>query len=246
MRVKTISNYSPNFNLTKRRFNELKFLIFHYTGMRSETEAIKRLTDFRSKVSSHYLIKNNGDIVLLVPDLYVAWHAGKSSWKNFKLLNDNSIGIEISNPGHEYNYKKYSTKQITSLIKLSKKLIKTYKIKKYNVLGHSDIAPDRKMDPGEKFPWQQLATKGIGIWHTLSDKKLKDIRKLNIELGQTEEKKFYKNLIKIGYSKLYCKNSKLKSSVIKAFQRHFRQQLVNGKLDKECLIISENIVKKFV
>ena len=246
MRIKTISNYSPNFNSTKRRFNELKFLIFHYTGMRSETEAIKRLTDFRSKVSSHYLIKNNGDIVLLVPDLYVAWHAGKSLWKNFKSLNDNSIGIEISNPGHEYNYKKYSTKQITSLIKLSKKLIKTYKIKKYNVLGHSDIAPDRKMDPGEKFPWQQLATKGIGVWHSLSDKKLKDSRKLNIEFGQAEEKKFYKNLIKIGYPKLYYKNSKFKSSVIKAFQRHFRQELVNGKLDKECLIISENIAKKFV
>jgi len=246
MRIKTISNYSPNFNSTKRRFNELKFLIFHYTGMRSETEAIKRLTDFRSKVSSHYLIKNNGDIVLLVPDLYIAWHAGKSSWKNFKSLNDNSIGIEISNPGHEHNYKKFSIKQITSLIKLSKKLIKTYKIKKYNVLGHSDIAPDRKMDPGEKFPWQQLATKGIGVWHSLSDKKLKDSRKLNIEFGQADEKKFYKNLIKIGYPKLYYKNSKLKSSVIKAFQRHFRQELVNGKLDKECLIISENIAKKFV
>ena len=245
MRIKTILNYSPNFNSTKRRFGKLKFLIFHYTGMKKETEAIKRLTDFRSKVSSHYLIKNNGDIVVLVPDLYVAWHAGKSSWKNFKSLNDNSIGIEISNPGHEHHYKKYSVKQITSLIKLSKELMKKYKIKSQNILGHSDIAPDRKMDPGEKFPWQQLAINGIGIWHSLTNKKLKDNRKINIEFDEVEEKNFYKNLSKIGYSKNYFKNSKLKTLVIKSFQRHFRQELINGKLDKECLIISKNIAKKF-
>ena len=108
MSMKTIFYYSPNFNYKKRNSQQIKFVIFHYTGMKKESLAIKRLTDIQSGVSSHYLIKNNGQILLLVPDLYVAWHAGSSSWKNFKSLNKNSIGIEISNPGNSYKYKKLS------------------------------------------------------------------------------------------------------------------------------------------
>ena len=152
-------NYSPNFNLRKRSNSQLKYLIFHYTGMASETAAIRKLTNNKSKVSCHYFIKTNGEIVQIVPDLYIAWHAGISSWKNDKNLNPNSIGIEISNPGHEHSYKNYNLKQINSIIKLSKKLKKKYKIKKENVLGHSDIAPLRKIDPGEKFPWKLLSKK---------------------------------------------------------------------------------------
>ena len=110
MRLKTIHNYSPNFNSNKRKNNQIKFIIFHYTGMKKESEAIKRLTNIQSEVSSHYLIKNNGEIMVLVPDLYIAWHAGISSWKNFISLNNNSIGIEISNPAHNFNYKKFSKK----------------------------------------------------------------------------------------------------------------------------------------
>ena len=102
MSIKKILNYSPNFDPNKRKVNKIKYLIFHYTGMKRELEAIKRLTNTRSKVSCHYLIKSNGDLVVLVPDLYVAWHAGNSSWKNYKYLNKNSIGIEISNPGHNF------------------------------------------------------------------------------------------------------------------------------------------------
>ena len=124
MSIKKILNYSPNFDPKKREINKIEFLIFHYTGMKKELESIKRLTNIKSKVSSHYLIKKNGDVVVLVPDSYIAWHAGKSSWKKFNLLNKNSIGIEISNPGHEFNYRKFSTKQINSLLKLSKLLIK--------------------------------------------------------------------------------------------------------------------------
>ena len=108
-------NYSPNFELKKRKPDQIKFIIFHYTGMKKESEAIKRLTDNKSEVSCHYLIKNNGEIVAMVPDLYVAWHAGVSTWKNFRSLNKNSIGIEISNPGHNYNYQKFTKKQIKSL-----------------------------------------------------------------------------------------------------------------------------------
>jgi len=98
MSIKKVFNYSPNFNSQKRKSEQIKFLIFHYTGMRKERDAISRLTKIQSEVSSHYLIKKNGVIVVMVPDLYVAWHAGKSSWKSFKSLNKNSIGIEISNP----------------------------------------------------------------------------------------------------------------------------------------------------
>ena len=163
----TTLNYSPNFNTKKRKPNQIKFIIFHYTGMKNESEAIERLTSIKSKVSSHYLIKNNGEIVVMVPDLYEAWHAGVSSWKNLKSLNKHSIGIEISNPGHEYDYKKFSKKQNQSLKKLSQFLIKKYKIDKKNILGHSDVAPTRKKDPGEKFPWKYLAKFKIGKWHSI-------------------------------------------------------------------------------
>ena len=125
---KTTLNYSPNFEIKKRKPDQIKFIIFHYTGMKKESEAIERLTSIKSKVSCHYLIKNNGEIVVMVPDLYEAWHAGVSSWKNFKSLNKNSIGIEISNPGHEYNYKKLLEP------KLIKKITDLYKsqIEKFN------------------------------------------------------------------------------------------------------------------
>jgi len=245
MRIKTILNYSPNFDHKKRDLKKIKFIIFHYTGMKKEAEAIKRLTDIKSGVSSHYLIKNNGEIVILVPDLYVAWHAGVSSWKNFKSLNKYSIGIEISNPGHNFDYKKFSKKQIQSILKLSKILIKNYKIIKINILGHSDVAPNRKNDPGEKFPWKYLAKFGIGKWHSLSDKTLKKNRTKKISL--TDEKNFYNNLSKIGYSiniPKKVKKDKFLKYLIKAFQRKFRQELINGKIDQECLLISENLAKK--
>ena len=142
--INTTLNYSPNFNPKKRSLSQIKFIIFHYTGMKKEKYAINRLTNYRSKVSSHYFIKNNGEIITLVPDLYVAWHAGISSWKIFKSINKYSIGIEISNPGHNNNYKKFKKKQISSILKLSKFLIKKYKISSKYILGHSDISPDRK------------------------------------------------------------------------------------------------------
>ena len=197
--MKIIHNYSPNFETKKRKSNQIKFIIFHYTGMKNELKAIKKLTSIKSKVSSHYLIKNNGEIVVIVPDLYIAWHAGISSWKSFKSLNKNSIGIEISNPGHNFNYKKFSKKQIESVKKLSKFLIKKYKINQKNILGHSDIAIDRKKDPGEKFPWEYLAKFKIGKWHSiLKQTLLKNREKKTTTL---DKKNFFINLLKIGYSK---------------------------------------------
>ena len=107
MALKTILNYSANFNPKKRISRQIKFIVFHYTGMKKESDAINRLTDIQSEVSCHYLIKNNGEIIQLVPNLYIAWHAGNSSWKNYNFLNKNSIGIEITNPGHEFGTKNF-------------------------------------------------------------------------------------------------------------------------------------------
>jgi len=244
MALKTILNYSPNFNPKKRNFKQIKFIIFHYTGMKSESSALKRLTDIQSEVSCHYLIKYSGEIVKLVPDLYIAWHAGESSWKNYKSLNQNSIGIEITNPGHEHGYKKFTQKQISSLLRLSKFLIKKYKISLKNILGHSDIAVLRKKDPGEKFPWEYLSKNKIGLWHKLSKQELTKNRKLKI--SKIEEDIFLKNLFKIGYSKKYSKDkskNKYLRELTKTFQRRFRQELVDGKIDQECLLISKSLIK---
>jgi len=245
MRLKQNLKYSPNFDLKKRSKNKIRFLVFHYTGMKSDTKALNKLTNIKSKVSCHYYINKNGDIFVLVPDLYIAWHAGKSSWKNYKSLNKHSIGIEVSNPGHQYNYKDFSKKQIRSIINLSKYLIKKYNINYKNILGHSDIAPIRKKDPGEKFPWSILAKNKIGVWHSLPNLILKNNRL--IKTDHKDNNYFVKNLLKIGYT---FKNSKgLKKNLflkllIKAFQRRYRQKLINGKIDKECVLISENLLKK--
>ena len=212
--INTTANYSPNFDARKRNFKQIKYIIFHYTGMKNENDAIKKLTSFKSKVSCHYFIKSNGKILTLVPDLYNAWHAGISSWKNKKLLNKNSIGIEIDNPGHNFNYKKFSKKQINSILVLSKFLLKKYKINPKNILGHSDIAPNRKKDPGEKFPWKYLAKKKIGFWHSVSNNLLKKNRK--IKVNNKDKKLFFKNLYKIGYFKNFKKTHHLRS-IVKAF-----------------------------
>ena len=212
MALKTILNYSPNFNPKKRTYKKIKFIIFHYTGMKKESETINRLTNIQSEVSSHYLIKNNGIILTLVPDLYEAWHAGKSSWKNYKSLNQNSIGIEITNPGHKFGYKKFSKKQIFSILKLSKFLMKKYKISSKNILGHSDIAPERKKDPGEKFPWEYLSKNNIGLWHTLKKKELTKNR--NFKTNKIEKELFFNNLFKFGYSKKTSKNLSENISII--------------------------------
>ena len=246
MALKTSLNYSPNFNSKKRTFKQIKFIIFHYTGMKNESDAINKLIEIQSEVSCHYLIKNNGEIVKMVPDLYIAWHAGESSWKNYKSLNLNSIGIEITNPGHEYGYKKFTKKQTSSILKLSRFLIKKYKINPKNILGHSDIAVLRKKDPGEKFPWEYLSKNRIGLWHKLSKQDLIKDRKLKI--SKIEEDIFLKNLFKIGYSKKYTKDiskNKYLRELAKTFQRRFRQELVDGKIDQECLIISKNLIKAY-
>ena len=232
--------YSINFDLPKREKKKIIFIIIHYTGMKKESKAIQKLCDINSKVSSHYFIKDNGKVLNLVPDLYTAWHAGKSYWKKFKSLNKYSIGIEINNPGHDHGYKKFHSKQILSLIKLLRYLVKKYNIKKQNILGHSDIAPNRKKDPGEKFPWKILAKKNLCNWHNLNENKIKKNRNLKLNINQ--ERIFFNNLYDIGYLRIDNKKAK-KTELVKAFQRKYRQNLINGRVDQECLLISKNLTK---
>ena len=229
--------YSINFDEIARSPKEITYIIFHYTGMASEKKAIKRLTNKKTKVSSHYFIKKDGTIINMVPEKFIAWHAGVSCWKSHKNLNNKSIGIEIQNSGHINKYESFSIKQIKSLLLLTKALKKKYNIKSKNFLGHSDISPNRKKDPGEKFPWKHLAKHKIGIWYDLP-KKNRTFR--NIEISRKNKKLFLLYLKKIGY----CLKNKYTNSAVRAFQRRFRSKIINGKIDKECLEISKNLIKR--
>ena len=230
-------NYSPNFNIKKRDKKKIEYVILHYTGMKNDKSAIKKLTSINSNVSCHYYITSTGKLIQMVPDLYIAWHAGKSNWKNQKSLNQNSIGIEISNPGHKNNYKKFNDNQIENLIILLRYLIKNYKIDRRNILGHSDISPLRKIDPGEKFPWKYLYKKKIGIWHNLNSKKLNNLRSKKFGINFN---KFIKYLKNVGYNTKHNNLSDLRK-IITIFQMRFRPELIDGKLDVECYEIAKSL-----
>ena len=236
--MKISVNKSLNFSKKTRSLKDIKYLIIHYTGMQSERVSLKRLKNPSSKVSCHYFIKRDGNIYKMIDDNKIAWHAGKSKWKNVINLNKCSIGIEIQNKGHFINYQTFTKKQISSSITLIKSLLKKYKIKKNNVLGHSDIAPLRKKDPGEKFPWSQLSSKGAAIWYPRFKLKKKEI-KSKIKSGLKREI-FFKNVHKIGYRFF---NLSLKSTrdrkIIMAFQRRFLPKEVNGKITDKTLKISQ-------
>ena len=239
--MKVRNYYSPNFDNNRRSINSIKIIVIHYTGMQSERESIKKLCNIQSKVSSHFLINQNGQVYRLVQDNRIAWHAGKSCWGKYKNLNKNSIGIELVNKGHQFGYTNFKKKQLSSLIKICKILIKKYKIKKKNIIGHSDISPLRKIDPGEKFPWKNLSEKNIGIWHGYKSTSLSKFRRIKAFTKQ-DKIKFVKNLKKIGYCFPINKKSFF-IKTMKAFQRHHRKELINGLADKECLIIAQNLSK---
>jgi N-acetylmuramoyl-L-alanine amidase len=163
----TTSYQSPNFD---ERAGGAKpgFIILHYTGMPTETLALEKLCDPAptqgGRVSAHYFIRENGEVIQLVDDSQRAWHAGVSFWSGITDMNSHSIGIEIANPGHEFGYRPFHDAQIGSVVKLCRDLMQKYAIPPAHVLGHSDIAPERKDDPGELFPWESLAAQGVGVW----------------------------------------------------------------------------------
>ena len=233
MKIKLLN--SPNYSRNSRPKKSIKFIIIHYTGMQSEIESINRLINKNSKVSCHYLINRKGTIMQMVKENKIAWHAGVSKWKNIKNLNKNSIGIELVNKGHFFGYENYSNLQINSLIKLCSKLKKKYKIHKENFLGHSDIAPYRKIDPGEKFPWKKLSNYKFGKWYNLKKDEI---------LSGDKKKLFFKNLYKIGY-RYFKIDKRVKSDklIIKAFQRRYNPKKITGYIDLKTLKISQFLAK---
>ncbi len=231
-------DYSPNYSKKPRLYKQIKFIIFHYTGMQSEIASVKRLKSPKSRVSCHYLVNRQGRILQLIKDKNIAWHAGKSKWKKFVNLNKNSIGIELVNRGHRYGYENFTGKQIKSLIFLCNILKKKYLIKDENFLGHSDIAPLRKSDPGEKFPWKKLSYYNIGKWY-------KQFNKFPLTASKKKiDSLFFKNLYKIGYRyfKISERNFKDKK-IIKSFQRRYSPKNVTGKIDVKTFIISHFLAK---
>ena len=221
---------SPNFS---KRNHKIKYIIIHYTGTKSLLKALNIFKDEKTQVSCHWLISSKGKLYKIVDEKNVAWHAGISYWKGDSRLNKNSIGIELDNIGHGLNYKLFSNIQMNTLEELLRLLINKYKIKKQNVLGHSDIAPDRKLDPGELFNWHRLAKKNLA-YYPLVKKNTFNNNKIFFKLGDksTEIKKIKLKLIKIGYKcskdndfDIYLK------LVVEAFQRRFLPEKINGIID---------------
>ena len=233
------TSYSENFSKKLRKNRDIKVIVIHYTGMQSKIESIKKLMNPKHKVSAHYLIDRKGKILRMVDDNKIAWHAGKSKWKNYNNLNKYSIGIELVNKGHEFGYEKFTILQVNNLIKLCQNLKKKYKIKNSNIVGHSDIAPLRKQDPGEKFPWQKLQKNKIGVWY----------KKLHSNSVNLNDKKiiklFFTNLFKIGY-RYFDKNRRTKKDtyLVEAFQRRFLPNKVTGKIDEKTFKISHFLAKQ--
>jgi N-acetylmuramoyl-L-alanine amidase len=200
----------------------IDMLVLHYTGMMSARDALERLCDPAAKVSSHYTIDEDGTVYAHVPEARRAWHAGLSFWAGETNVNARSIGIELVNPGHEYGYRAFPETQIASLITLCHGILLRHPIPSARVLGHSDVAPARKEDPGELFPWAQLAKAGIGLWPQVA------------QVGAGAEA-----LARYGYDP-----NAPEDKVITAFQRHFRTSKLDGNWDDECAGLLASLLVK--
>lgn len=204
----------PSPNYEPRRSPVVDMLVIHYTGMPSAADALRRLCDADAKVSAHYVVEEDGRILALVPEDMRAWHAGSSSWRGETDVNSRSIGVEIVNPGHEFGYRPFTEPQIRAVIGLCGRILARHPIPPRNVVGHSDIAPTRKADPGELFPWERLKRYGIGLWPFDGD-----------ETAEVPPDKLVRMLGRYGYDTTDPK------AAITAFQRHFRPQCVDGRPD---------------
>lgn len=207
---------SPNYN-PRPAGKSVDILLIHYTGMTTADEALERLCNITTKVSSHYLIDEEGVVYSLVNEYDRAWHAGVACWGGDADVNDRSIGIELANPGHDIGYRGFAEAQMKSLLDLSHEICNRHVIPACQVLGHADVAPARKKDPGELFDWAVLAKEGIGLW---------PIKPATINLPECED-----GLAAFGYDIV---GAGLRACTI-AFQRHWRPQLINGVMDNQCL-----------
>lgn len=209
-------------------------LVLHYTGMRSEEGARDWLCDPRSQVSSHYIVFEDGRVSQLVDESRRAWHAGRSFWRGLTDLNSRSIGIEIANPGHEFGYRPFSDRQIEAVIGLCRLIFARHFIPPHQVVAHSDIAPNRKEDPGELFPWEWCAAFGIGLWVPPASLD----HGLAFALGDKDEKilELQRLLVGIGFdaplSGIFDERTEI---IVRAFQRHWRPARIDGRADASTL-----------
>jgi N-acetylmuramoyl-L-alanine amidase len=212
---------------------KIDMLVMHYTGMKSGEEAFNRLCDPEAKVSAHYMVYEDGSIINLVQEDKRAWHAGISCWRGISSLNDTSIGIEIVNPGHEWGYRKFPEEQMEALVVLAKDIMERHSIPARNVVGHSDIAPARKEDPGELFDWKSLAKEGIGLWPRTGliwrgGEALVQPGKEDLDVARVQ-----KMLADYGYhirvDGFYGPKTEY---IVKAFKRHFVPEQLNVVWDK--------------
>jgi N-acetylmuramoyl-L-alanine amidase len=216
--VDLIDTPSPNFD---ERALPVSMLVLHYTGMKDADSAIKRLTDPEAKVSCHYLVLEDGQVLRMVDEDKRAWHAGRSFWRGVTDVNSASIGIEIVNPGHEFGYRPFPEEQMSGLIPLVADIVARHGISRSNVVGHSDVAPNRKQDPGELFDWARLARLGLAL--------ARPTRNLMDPLWT--DGGFLLALERFGY------DVSNKDAAIMAFQRRFRPELMDAEIDGECRAI---------
>lgn len=225
---------SPNYS--SRGGNAPSLLVLHYTGMQTAQDALSRLCDPIAKVSAHYVVDEDGRLYRLVAEDHCAWHAGISAWRGFRNVNEISIGVEIVNPGHEWGYQAFPKKQMEAVAELCKGIIQRHNIAARNVVGHSDVAPQRKTDPGELFDWEWLASKGCGLW-PFGAIKLPHKVELMLKEGASGEEVLWMqtSLASYGYGvPLTGSFDQLTKNVVIAFQRHFRARDISGVWDSEC------------
>jgi N-acetylmuramoyl-L-alanine amidase len=218
-----IDHPSPNFSKRPPGF-DVDILLFHYTGMESCEAALERLCDPESKVSAHYVIDEDGTVYAVVPEDAVAWHAGVSCWEGKIGMNQRSIGIELVNPGHENGYRDFPQAQMDAAIELAKGVLDRHPIPKRQVLAHSDVAPMRKQDPGERFDWKGLSAQGIGLWPKQTD----------VEPIKGAVKDIQIALRTIGYCiPVDGEDTEIYRAMLACFQRHWHPRKCDGKADKD-------------
>jgi N-acetylmuramoyl-L-alanine amidase len=226
--MKLISAPSPNFDA---RAAPPDMIVLHYTGMPTGEAALERLRDPAAKVSAHYLVEEDGRIFALVPEERRAWHAGKSFWRGETDINARSIGVEIVNPGHEWGYRPFPDAQIAAVIALIGDIRSRWTIDDARLVGHSDVAPDRKEDPGELFPWKRVSEAGHGLW-------AEPLAAPGAPLGEGDEGPgafaLQAGLTRLGYdSAPNGRYDAATAAIVRAFQRHWRQERIDGVADGE-------------
>ena len=240
MSLEIISAPSANFN---ERLHPLDMLVLHYTGMKDGPSALARMQeDKEPRVSAHYMAEEDGRIFALVPEDKRAWQAGRSWWRGDEDLNSRSIGIEIVNPGHEWGYRPFPEAQIAAVVELCQGILSRWPIPQNRIVAHSDIAPDRKEDPGELFPWKRFAEAGIGLWPAPARPEPWMMHGAAMgDAGMTVEG-LQRDLAAIGYkisvSGVFTEET---AAVVRAFQRRWRPIRVTGEGDVETIVLANSV-----